>query len=97
MAFNVCFFVKDEEIKKALTGINGLATGVDKQLNAVKSSFGTAYNVAFNATSKLKGVIIALAGGLITGFKFFSKRKKCDIILRYNIKIHAKINKAKIY
>ena len=28
-----------EEIKKALEGINGLATGVDKQLTAFKNSF----------------------------------------------------------
>ncbi len=62
------------EIKKALEGINSLATGVDKQISAVKSSFGTAYNVAFNATSKLKGVIGALIGGLISGYKMFSKK-----------------------
>ena len=64
-----------EEIKKALEGINGLAVGVDKQLNAVKSSFGTAYNVAFNATSKLKGAVGALIGGLIAGYKMFNKKK----------------------
>ncbi len=63
-----------EELKKALEGINGLATGVDKQINAVKTSFGTAYNLAFNAASKFKGVSLALIGGLLTGLKFFLKK-----------------------
>ena len=65
-----------EEIKKALVSINGLATGVDKQINAVKSSFGTAYKLAFNATSKLKGTAATLIGGLIAGYKMFSKKNK---------------------
>jgi len=63
------------EIKKALEGINGLASGVDKQLSAVKTSFGTAYNVAFNTTSKLKYAISSLVGGLIAGYKLFNKKK----------------------
>lgn len=65
-----------EEIKKALVSINGLATGVDKQINAVKSSFGTAYKLAFNATSKLKGTAAAIIGGVIAGYKMFSKKNK---------------------
>ena len=65
-----------EEIKKALQGVNALATGVDKQLTAVKSSFSNAYNIAFNATSKLKGMSVALIGGLFTGLKFLLKNKK---------------------
>ena len=60
-----------EEIKKALDGINGLATGVDKQLTAVRDSFGTAYNVAYNATSKLKGAAVSLFKGLFSGLKLF--------------------------
>ena len=63
-----------DELKKALEGINGLATGVDKHLNAVKSSFSTAYDIAFNAASKFKGASLALIGGLITGLKFFLKK-----------------------
>ncbi len=63
-----------EELKKALESINGLATGVDKQISAVKSSFGSAYNIAFNAASKFKGAALAIVGGLLTGFKLFSKK-----------------------
>lgn len=63
-----------DEIKKALEGINALATGVDKHLSAVKSSFSTAYNVAYNAASKFKGASIALIGGLLAGLKFFLKK-----------------------
>ena len=63
-----------EEIKKALEGINGLASGVDKHLSAVKSSFTTAYDIAFNAASKFKGASLALLGGLLAGIKFFLKK-----------------------
>lgn len=63
-----------EELKKALEGINGLATGVDKQLSAVKSSFTSAYNLAFNTASKFKGVTLAVIGGILTGLKIFSKK-----------------------
>jgi len=65
-----------EEIKKALVGINGLATGVDKQINVVKDSFGVAYDAAYKFTSKFKGASLALMGGLLAGLKFFLKKKR---------------------
>ena len=65
-----------EEIKKALESVNGLASGVGKQISAVKNSFGTAYNLAFNTVSKFKGASVAVLGGLLAGFRFFSKNKK---------------------
>ncbi|MCQ2958512.1 MAG: DUF948 domain-containing protein [Candidatus Gastranaerophilales bacterium] len=63
-----------EEIKKALESINGLASGVDKQLTAVKSTVGTAYNMAFGATSKLKGLLTSVLGGFLAGYKLFRKK-----------------------
>ena len=62
-----------DEIKKALSSINGLATGVDKQITAVKNSFGTAYNIAYNTTSKIRGAVVKVFGGLIKGIKFLVK------------------------
>ena len=65
-----------EEIKKALESVNGLATGVGKQITAVKSSFSSAYNLAFNTISKFKGTSVAVLGGILAGLKLFSKNKK---------------------
>ena len=65
-----------EELKKALESINALTSGVNKQITAVKSSFGSAYNLAFNTVNKFKGASAAVLGGLLAGFKLFSKFKK---------------------
>ena len=62
-----------EEIKKALEGINGLATGVDNQIKAVKNSFGTAYNIAYNTTSKIRSAVVKVFGGIVSGIKFLLK------------------------
>ena len=62
-----------EEIKKALAGINGLASGVDKQITSVKNSFSSAYNVAYNAASKVRSAVVAVFGGIIKGIKFILK------------------------
>jgi len=62
------------EIKRALDGINNFATDVDKQITAVKSSFGTAYDLAFNAASKLRGATTSLLGGILTGLKVILKK-----------------------
>lgn len=63
-----------EEIKKALESINGVVSGVDKQFSAIKSSFDSAYDVAFNAASKLKGAAASLIGGFLAGLKLFWKK-----------------------
>jgi len=65
-----------EEIKKALESINGLASGVDKQITTVKSSISNAYNIAFCATSKLKGLFAPILGGFVAGYKLFRKNKR---------------------
>ena len=62
-----------EEVKKALEGINGLATGVDKQITSVKNSFGTAYNFAYGVTSKIRSAVVKVAGGIVSGIKFLLK------------------------
>ena len=63
-----------EEIKKALQSINGLASGVDKQFSAIKSSFGSAYDIAFNAASKFRGAAVSLFSGILAGLKIFLKK-----------------------
>ena len=62
------------ELKKALESVNSLATGVDKNVNAFKSSFSNAYGIAFNAASKIKGISTSFLGGLITALKLFFKK-----------------------
>ena len=64
-----------EEIKKALVSVNGLASGVDKQLTAVKSSFNTLQQVLGSAFGGLKGVSTSLLGGFLAGYKMFVKKK----------------------
>lgn len=63
-----------EELKKALESINGLASGVDKQITSVKNSFGTAYNLAYNATSKIRSAVVAVFGSVFSGLKFLLKK-----------------------
>jgi len=63
-----------EEIKKALESINGLASGVDKQITAVKTSLGSACNLVCGATGKLKGLFTPLLGGFLAGYKLFKKK-----------------------
>ena len=65
-----------EEIKKALESINGLASGVDKQITAVKTSLGNACNLVCGATGKLKGLFAPLVGGFLAGYKLFKKDKR---------------------
>ena len=62
------------ELKKALESVNSLATGVDKNVNAFKSSFSNAYGIAFNAASKIKGISSSFLGGVITALKIFFKK-----------------------
>lgn len=62
-----------EEIKKALQGVNGLATSVDKQITNVKNSFSTAYNLAYNAGQKVRSAITKVFGGIFKAVKFFVK------------------------
>ena len=62
-----------EEIKKALQGVNGLATSVDKQITSVKNSFSTAYNMAYNAGRKVRGAITTVFGGAFKLLKFVFK------------------------
>ena len=62
------------ELKKALESVNSLATGVDKNVNAFKSSFASAYGIAFNAASKIKGLSSSFLGGLVTALKLFFKK-----------------------
>ncbi len=62
------------EAKKALESVNALATGVDKNVNAFKSSFSNAYGIAFNAASKIKGLSSSFLGGVITALKLFFKK-----------------------
>ena len=62
-----------EEIKKALQGVNGLATSVDKQITSVKNSFSAAYNMAYNAGRKVRGAITTVFGGAFKLLKFVFK------------------------
>ena len=62
------------EIKKALESVNSFAAGVDKNVNAFKSSFSNAYGIAFNAASKIKGISTSFLGGVITALKLFFKK-----------------------
>ena len=62
-----------EELKKALTGVNGLASSVDKQITSVKNSFSAAYNFAYNAGRKVRGAITTVFGGVFKALKFFVK------------------------
>ena len=62
------------ELKKALESVNSLATGVDKNVTAFKSSFSNAYGIAFNAASKIKGLSSSFLSGVFTALKLFFKK-----------------------
>lgn len=64
------------ELRKTLDSINSIASSADRNVTALKNSVGKAFDVAFNATSKLKGFVTTLIGGIWAGAKVLSSKKK---------------------
>lgn len=64
------------ELKKALDSINSIATSTDKHVSALKDTVSKGFEIAYNATSKLKGLTVTALGGLLAGVKLLSSFKK---------------------
>ncbi|MDD3593580.1 MAG: DUF948 domain-containing protein [Candidatus Gastranaerophilales bacterium] len=62
------------ELKKALDNINSLALATDKQFSAIKTSLGSAYNLAYAVGTKVTGGAFSLLSGFLAGLKLFLKK-----------------------